>query len=462
MDWNQLIEWDRKYYMHGKASREEYRPSPVVRTEGVYMVDRDGRRILDMHNGSSVNAGHGNARIIGEIKNALDRYGFVWESYLTDYRAEVSKLIVEDLVGADGWAGKTRFVASGSEAVEEALLVAKLYTQRPFVISMNWSYHGWTEGAGSCTATRNSRNILISSKDRKVYGVPGMPASGYHFVQPPYAYRCPFGPGCADCDEAALGELEHLIMALGPEKVAAVITDIVLGGAAIVLSRTYVEGVRRITREHGIVWIDDEVITGFGRTGRWFCYQHYDVPPDIMVMGKGISSNYIPAGGIVISREIAEFFDAYRWSHMPTNSGHPIGMAAILGNIRFMMEEKIPEHVARLGAQVESRLAALERAHRCVGHYEGMGLLWGIEIVKDKATREPVVKEDREFVTMGDTAGWPSQFILKKCLERDVYISGIFPNTLRIIPPLTITADELDTAMDALDHALTAFDRTLA
>lgn len=461
-DWDQILEWDRKYYLHTKAARDEYVAKPVARMDGVYMIDPDGRRILDMHNGSSINGGHGNRRIIEEIKRALDRYDFTWETYLTDYRAMVSKRIVADLMGRDGWAGRAHFVASGSEAVEEALFVAKAVTQRPFVITMNWSYHGWTEGAGSCTATRNSRNLLIGRKDDRILEVPGFPAPGYYVVQTPYKFRCPFGPACTDCDDVALRELERTIVALGHRKVAAVITDIVLGGAGIVLSRKYIEGVRRLTRQHGIVWIDDEVITGFGRTGKWFCYQHYGVTPDIVVMGKGISSNYIPAGGIVVSKEIAAFFDDFRWSHMPTNAGHPISMAAVLGNIEFLMEEKIPERVAELGKYVEARLNDLQARHACVGHIEGLGLFWAVEIVKDKETNEPVVPEDRDFIAQGDTSGWPTSFILRKCLEKGVYISGIFPNTIRIVPPLTITSAELDAALDALDYALTAMDAELA
>lgn len=458
-DWDKLIQWDRKYYMQTLASQAEYVPKPIAGTDGSYMIDHKGRKILDMHNGSSVNAGHRNRRIIDSITSALERHDFVWESYLSEDRAIVSQLIVEELMGQDGWAGKAHFVSSGSEAVEEALFVAKAYTQRSQVITMNWSYHGWTAAAGSCTAVRNSRNILIPRGPGKVLEVPGFPSPDYHVAPTPFAYRCSHGNHCNDCDGAALDELEKMIVRIGPQNVAALITDIVLGGAVIVLSPRYVEGIREITRKYGIVWIDDEVITGFGRTGRWFCYQHYDVRPDIVVMGKGISSNYIPTGGIVISREIADFFAEYRWSHLPTNSAHPISMAAVRGSITSLRDDKIVEKVADDAVYVAERLAAIEKAHGCVGHYEGMGLLWGIEIVRDKKTREPVVKADKDFVSIGDTSKWPSRFILQKCLERGVYLSGIFPNTLRIIPPLTVTRPELDQVFGALDYGLSAFQR---
>lgn len=460
-DWAQLIEWDRKYYMRTKSAADEYVAKPVQGTDGVYMTDGTGQRILDMHNGTSVNAGHGNRYIIDTIKQALDRHDFVWETYLTDYRAAVCKLLVEDIMGPDDWAGRARFVSSGSEAVEEALMVAKTYTQRRNIISLKWSYHGWTTAAGSCNGTRNSQNLLVSPKDKTILEVPGFPLPDVHMVHTPDPYRCPYGADCNDCDGAALEELEQTIRKLGTDSVAAVITDIAYGGLGLVLSRRYVEGVRALTKKYGIVWIDDEVITGFGRTGKWFAYQLYSVKPDIVVLGKGLCSNYIPSGGIVVSRDIAEFFNQYRWTHAATNASHPIMMAAIWASTTYLRDHDIPDKAAKDGDYIRTRLNDLERRHRCVGFVQGIGLLWGIEIVKDKKTKEPFVAADRDFVTNVDTSRWPNNLILRKCLKQGVYLSGIYPNTLRIAPPLTITRPEIDKVLDVLDGALTEFEHEM-
>lgn len=218
-----------------------------------------------------------------------------------------------------------------------------------------------------------------------------------------------------------------------------------------------------MTKKLGILWIDDEVMCGFGRTGKWFAYQHWlpDVTPDIMVIGKGMVSAALPAAGVVVSKDIAKFFDQYRWGHYSTYSAHPVCMAAVVANIKAMIEEKIPDRAAKMGVYLGEKLKDLEDRHKCVGNVSGMGLFWAVELVKDKETKEPFVKEDRNAYFWGDISKYPSRIVAQKCLEKGVIVGGWLPNTLRIAPPLVITEDEINHGIAALDYAFTHLDKML-
>ena len=463
VDWDKVVEWDKKYYLRIKQSSEEWTPVPVERVEGCYIITPDGTKILDFLSGLiSVNAGQRQPRVIEAIKHALDRYGYVWEVMQTPYKSLAAKLIVEDILGKDGWAGKVRFTSSGSEANEEALIIAKLYTGKPFIISREFSYHGWTLGAGSCSTFRWWRGTLANSRG-EYREVPGFPAQGFFVARAPFCYRCPYGyDSPSDCQSggyvACLRDLEYMIQNLGPQNVAAIITEIISGGGLVVSPPEWIKGLRDLTRKYGILWIDDEVMTGFGRTGRWFCYQHYGVTPDIMTMAKGIVSSQLPAAGVVVSKEIARFLEEYRWWHAVTFSSHPVVMAAVCENIKFMMEEDLPGRAATMGEYLGIRLNELEPKHKCVGQVSGLGLFWGIELVRDKKKKEPFFPEDRFTKGAGDVSKWAVNIVQAKALEKGVLVGGFAPNCLRIGPALTVTREEIDRAVDAIDYALTALD----
>jgi taurine--2-oxoglutarate transaminase len=462
--WNKIIEWDRKYYLQIKYAMKEWHPLPIAEADGRYLIDKDGTRILDMLSGLiSVNIGQRNPKVIEYVKKALDKYSYVWEVFTTPDKAEAAKLIIEDILGPDRWAGKVRFVNSGSEANEEAIILARLYTNRPFIISRQMAYHGWTMGAASCVGLPAWRSTIASPDTSEVRSLPFLPAPGFYLAPPPHCYRCPYGfeyPNCkVDGKVACWKATEDMIMSLGPQNVAAVITEIIAGGALVISPPEYIQELRKFTRKHGILWIDDEVMTGFGRTGKWFCYQHYGVTPDIMTMAKGISSCYLPAAGVVVSKEIAEFFEKYRWWHAVTFSAHPVSMAAVVANIKYMMEERIPERAAELGKYLGKRLKEQEEKHKCVGWVGGKGLLWGIEIVRDKKTKEPFIREDRYFTGAGDISDYPMNKILAHCyFGKNTIISGFVPNGIRIGPALTATKEEIDEGIEALDYGLSVID----
>jgi taurine--2-oxoglutarate transaminase len=463
-DWSRAIERDRKYCFHPNEALSEWIPFPVGGCDGAYIIDAKGNRILDFHSGMiSVNAGQRNRKIVEAIKDALDNYGYVWEAFTTPQKSRAAEMIVEDILGPDRWAGKAHFLGSGSEANEEALQIAKLYTNHPFVVTREYAYHGWTQGAGACTRMNWVRGSLASPTSNEHRPVPGFPSEGYFPAPAPYCYRCPYGyNGPNECQVggqvACLSEMEHMILSIGPENVAAVITELISNGSLVVSPKEWVIGLRELTKRYGILFIDDEVMTGFGRTGKWFCYQHYGITPDIMTMGKGMASSALPAAGVVVSKEIGDYFDRYRWWHVATFSSHPAVMAAVVANISYMIEEDLLGRSERMGRYLEKRLREIEPKHRCVGNISGMGLFWGIEIVRNARTKEPFVKEGHNVTGAGQTSHWPTNLVHRKALEKGVLIGEWSPNIVRLGPALIVTEEEIDRGVDALDYGLSAVD----
>jgi taurine--2-oxoglutarate transaminase len=277
------------------------------------------------------------------------------------------------------------------------------------------------------------------------------------FAVAPAPEHYPWSGELVDGRLPSVVETERLLLELGPENVAAFLSDVSVA-PGIHPPPGYVPQIRELTRRLGVLWIDDEVLCGFGRMGRWFGYQAYPgVTPDIMTLGKGMIGAALPAAGVVVSREIAAFVQERRWWLAITMAAHPVAMAALVANIRAMQDEGAVENAARVGAYLGARLKELER-HACVGQVAGEGLFWLVDLVRDKRTAERFVPDDRGAMGPGDVAAWPVNRIAASCLERGVFVSGFVPNTLRIAPPLNVTERECDEAVTALDAALAELD----
>ena len=457
--WDEVREWDERYYLHPFKAASEYHHQAVERGEGSYLVLADGSRVLDfLSQYCCVNLGQSQPQIAAAISEAASRFAYLSEPWATDYRATASKLIVEDLLGPDDWAGGVRFVSTGSEAIEMALMVARLYTGRSVVVTQEFSYHGWTEGSVGTTGVRGMRGNL-STADGEVREVPTY-IDQHNYALAPAPSHWPEWTG--ELDDGRLPcvvQTERLIQELlGPENVAAFICD-VSQAPGIHPPPEYIPQIAEMCRRLGVLWIDDEVLCGFGRMGTWFGYQAFPgVTPNIMTLGKGMMGAAVPAAGIVVNNEIAEFLRARRWWNAITMAAHPLAMAALVANIEIMLEQDIVANAARMGEYLGPQLVELESRHPSVGHVNGAGLFWLVELVKDKATAERFVHEDRRTMGAGDVSAWPVNRIAASCLERGVYISGFVPNTLRIAPPLTVTEAECDEAIAALDAALGELD----
>ncbi len=459
--WDDMRRWDERYYLHPFKTADEYHHIGVERGDGAYLVLSDGRRVLDfLSQYCCANLGHSQTRIAAAIAEAAGQMAYLSEPWTSEYRAKAAKLIVEDLLGPDDWAGGVRFVATGSEAIEMALMVARLYTGRNIVVTQEFSYHGWTEGSGGTTGVRGMRGNL-STADGQVREVPTYVDQHNYAIAPAPSHWPDWQGELADDGRLpCVVETERLITdLLGPENVAAFVCD-VSQAPGIHPPPQYIPQIAEMCRRLGVLWIDDEVLCGFGRMGTWFGYQASPgVTPDIMAIGKGLTGASVPAAGIVVNNEIADFLRAHRWWHAITMAAHPLAMAAVVATIELMVDEELVERASRMGEYLGPRLLELESRHPSLGHVNGAGLFWLIELVKDATTAERFIVEDRNTMGTGDVEAWPANRIAAACLERGVYIGGFLPNTLRIAPPLNVTEAECDEAIAALDAALDELDQ---
>lgn len=470
VDWGELTELDKKYFLRPITTEKEYSPLPIAKAEGAYLVTPEGVKLLDfMSVLHCANAGAYHPKIAKAIKEYTDYFGYLYEGgFIEQMRPRVCKTLIEECFRRD--MARVGFVNSGSEAVEYALMTARVYTGKPYVITRWYDYHGWTAGAVSHTVIPYLRDTAIKPVEK-----PGqapdvrVPTGGiipYAAVAPPpYCYRCPIGHTYPECKDrkgmlACINTLKEIIQTYQPS-VAAVITEVVQGSCGVFAPPPeYNAQLRQITKELGVLWIDDEVICGFGRTGPWFGYQNWDIKPDIVTFAKGLTSSHFPVGGMAISPEIAKWFDERRWWHASTFASHPLGMAAAYATLKVYKEEKlIPDYAQKIGKKLEDELKGIEDRHKCVGNVSGIGLIWGMELVKNKETKEPIVPEDRFHFWHDDMSKIPSKMVLAKCIERRVLVSTFAANNVTLMPTLAVTDTDVDRAIEVLDKALEAVDK---
>lgn len=459
---------DRRLVLHALQTAEEYDVPEVVSAQGCWLTLADGTRLLDMHGQyMSAGMGHGDPDLRAALHAAIDSVDFVCESFSHAAKGRAARLLLEETTEGSDWAGAVRFVCTGSEAVELALLMARLYTDRPTIITEQGAYHGWTPGANAATSMPYLRNVYMNPSTGEVRVPRGVTPDP---VAP--APICAFcGPGntCSRCvlpdgRLAYVVETERMIRSIGVGRVAAYITELYHGAAGFMVPDPYPQQVREMTERLGIVWIDDEAIAGAGRTGKWWAYQHYGVEPDLLVTAKGLSSSAAPAGAVMASKPIAEFFRAGRWNAVSTFAGHPLSVAAVAANIETMVRDHVVEHAAAVGSYLEQRLHDLAAAHPSVGGVSGRGLAWSVELVKNAETGERWIPGDR-WHNPGfdrDPDVWPGQFVASECMAHGVWVLNFVPNAVTLAPPLRISRDEIDLGVRALDAALTALDHLAA
>jgi taurine--2-oxoglutarate transaminase len=465
VNWEQVREWDETYYLHVKQAAKEYRFLPVSRTEGNYVHLVGGHKVLDFVSQIiGANLGYRHPRVTAAIKEAADKIGFVQELFCTEYRSRAAKLIMEDILGADGWAGRMRFVNTGSEANEHAFAIAKQVTGRPNIITREYAYHGSTSGAAGASRNRFYRSSFASPDSGEIRDVPNFPGTGFHIVPAPYCYRCSLGhsyPSCKQPDGrlACILASENLVRTLGPETIAAFVTEIFYGGSCIHPPPEYIPQLREMTRRLGILWIDDEVVCGFGRCGKWFAYQLYEgVTPDIMTIGKGMNGCALPGGAVIVSRRIADEMDRYRYWTGSTHAGHPIVAASVAAAVEFMLEENIPQVAAEKGIVLAEKLQWLQNEHKCVGLVQSVGLLGGFEVVRNRETKKPFIEEDRFATFAGDISRYPEVMIAERCVLNGVMVGSNVPNAIRVAPPLTIRDEEMEFGFEVIHKVLGEID----
>ena len=430
-------ELDRAHVFHSWSAQAAVKPMVITRAEGSYVWDGEGNRLLDFScQLVNTNIGHQHPVVVAAIKAQADRICTIAPQHANDQRSEAARLIAE--LAPDGME-KVFFTNAGAEAVENAVRMARLHTGRIKVLSRYRSYHGGTQTAVNLTGdTRRWQND---------YGAAGV----VHFFGP-FLYRSVFYAETEEEEcERALAHLRDVIQFEGPSTIAAIVLESIPGTAGIMVPPPgYLQGVRALCDEFGIVYIADEVMAGFGRTGRWFAFEHGDVAPDLITFAKGVNSGYIPLGGVIIKDAIAHSFDERVYPGGLTYSGHPLACAAAVATINLMREEGIVENAARIGREVLGPgLADLSARHRSIGEVRGLGVFWALDLVKDPATKEPLAPYGRTSPAMNE--------LVAACKAR-----GLLPFTnyhrLHVVPPCTVSDAEAKEGLATLDEALSVAD----
>jgi taurine---2-oxoglutarate transaminase len=417
----------------------------IVRGEGRHLYDADGKKYFDLASGLiAVNLGHGHPKVVAAIQEQAAMLGYAAPSFFHDKRAELA----EELSKISPWAPsgegcRTFFTTTGAESNDDAVRIARAITGRHKVLTAYRSFHGAT-----------GTSIMMSGEDRRWGGEPGPPSISRFFA--PYPYRSPFHATSAEEEtHRAIEHLERILMHEDPKRVAAIVIEPVVGSnGVIVYPDGYLPALRALTEKHGILLVMDEVMTGFGRTGAAFGSTRFGVVPDMITFAKGVSSAYIPLGGVMVREKLASSFDARALPSGHTYSGHPMCVAAGLATVRVYQEEKLFERGRELEAMMRPALATIAEKHRTIGDARGIGAFFAIELVKDKKTKEPLVPWH------GDGPGVMKNLYVE-LRKRGVYSFGKF-NCVMVAPPLTTTKPELDEALAALDEALGAFEASLA
>ncbi len=413
--------------------RIKYFPLVVARAEGAKLWDLDGNEYIDFLCGAATtNIGHRHPKVVKAIKEQCDK--FIHNTLAYSYyenAVELARRLTEITPGV--FPKRVAYGLSGSDANDGTIKLARSYTGRQKIISFLKSYHGTTYGAISLSG--------ITIRMRRKLG-PFLPEI-YH-VPYPDCYRCPFKLEYPECGLSCLGFIESLFdTIIPPEEVAALIIEPIQGdGGVIIPPNDYLPRLMKLCEDHGILFAAEEVQTGFGRTGKWFAVMHWNLEPDIMILAKAIASG-MPLSAIVARKEIMEAWEAP--AHLFTTEGNPLSCAAAIATIDVMREERLPERAARLGEYLMKRFTEMMDRHKLIGDVRGKGLLIGVDLIKDRKTREPARDETLKV-------DW-------RCWEKGLILIHFGKSVLRIAPPLTITEEEADKALGIIEESIDEVER---
>ena len=409
------------------------------RAEGVYFYDRQGRRYLDfLAQIFNCNLGHGNRRVIEAIQRQAERYCCVSPQLVSDEKKAIARALAERTPGD---LNKCFFVNSGSEADDQAFILARLVTGRPKIFSKYRSYHGTT-----------TAGLGVGGDPRRSAIEPSPPGGTIRFFDP-YCYRCDFGLTYPECGIHCLGALERQLQLENPATVAAIVVEPVTGAAGgFPLPDDYLTRLRQLCDKYGILLIADEVITGFGRTGAWFGVDHEHIVPDMLVLAKGLTSWYVPMGAVVVRDKIAEHFETRMLPLGSTYAAHPLACVAALACLEEYERLNLISNARRMGDLLFRRLRELAKKHSCVGDVRGKGLLACVELVRDRETKTPLIPPNVDSPI-------PMQ-IRRKAWEEGIHLLAR-GSLLMLSPPLIITEEHVDEGIDKLGRVLSSIDQLI-
>lgn len=440
MNGQEIKEMQVKYNLQSWSKQKGINPIPIEKADGIYMWDFDGNRYSDMSSQLvNLNVGHNCRPIIEAIKEQAEKYCYLSPSYGSEPRAKLAKMVV-DLMPDN--MGKVFFTNGGADANENAVKIARMFTGRNKIFSRYRSYHGSTFGAGNLTG-----------EPRRYPLEPGIP--GFVKFFDPYVYREPIRFASEkEASDYYVAKLREQVIYEGPESVAAIVMETITGSNGVIIPpEGYLQGVRKICDEFGIMMICDEVMAGWGRTGKMFAFENFGVKPDIVSFAKGVTCGYVQLGGVVVSKEIAAYFDDHLLSCGLTYSAHPLACAAGIACVNYYKDANILENVNRVGKVLGDILEELKEKHACVGDVRYIGLFSSIELVKDKATKEPLVPYGKDPEgRMGKIIG---------ALKAKGFMTYSHENMIFVSPPLIISEEQIREEMAKVDEVLAEVDRTI-
>ena len=428
-------------HTYGTWRRQKgWTPLHVVDAEGCYFTDSDGKRYLDFSAQlMCVTLGHKNPAVVKAIQEQAEKLAFIGPGFATDVRAELAKLLLEVLPkGLE----KYFFATSGTEANEAAIKIARMVTGKTKIISRYRSYHGST--LGSIAATGDPRRWAME---------PASKIPGVIFAPEVNCYKCPMLHTYPGCGIACAEYIEHMIR--NESDVAAVMVEPVVGTNGVLIPpKEYMPRLRKICDDHQVLLIADEVMSGWCRTGEWFAMNHWNVVPDILTTAKGITNAAIPLGLCATTGKIAAYFDEHFFSHGHTYEAHPLTLAPAIASIEEMKRMNLAQRAKEMGAYLGAKLDELKPKHPAIGEVRGIGMFWAVELVKNRATKQPFNDG------VDKVAGKPLVVdrVAARMMGNGVYLQAWISHFV-IAPPLIITREEIDTAVGVFDEALSLADQ---
>jgi taurine--2-oxoglutarate transaminase len=436
-----IVALTKEHSFFSWSAQGSVNPIPMARGKGVYFWDANGKRYFDLNSQlMCVNIGHGDERVIKAIQDQAAELTYAGPSMATKVRAEIGRELASVMPGD---LKKFFFTLGGAEANESALKMARAVTGRQKIITRYRAYHGATAGA-----------ITLTGDHRRWANEPGIP--GVIRIFDPYKYRSPLyreGEGDEVFARKCLDQIEEVLMYEGPHTIAAFFIETVTGTNGILIPPDgYLQGLREICDRHGILLICDEVMAGLGRTGAWFAVDHWQVVPDIITMAKGLTSAYMPLGAVALNGRVADHFEKNVFYGGLTYSAHPMCLAAAVANLRVLKEDDLVGNSARMGVVMGELMDELKAEHKSVGDVRNIGLFGVIELVKNRATKEPLAPY---------TGGGPEMTKLGAFLKDKGVYAFTWRNMLHTNPPLCVTEAELREVFAVINEALAIADESV-
>ena len=439
-DRHQILKQNLEHTIFSWSKQGGLNPIHADRAKGVYVYDKDGKSIIDFSSQlMCVNLGHGDERISQAVQKQMSELSYVFPGMATDVRGRLGKKLADI---APGDLNKTFFTLGGADAIENAIKIAKMYTGRHKIVTNYRSYHGATHGA------------IAAGGDPRRHPVDSNVMTNVIHVENPYFYRCPwYSETPEQCAERCAENLERTLLYQNPESVAAIIMEGESGSSGCIkYPKGYMKKVREICDKYGILLVSDEVMSGFGRCGQWFAIENHDVTPDMIVMAKGLTSAYLPLGGVIVSDKIMEKFNDHPLVIGLTYSAHAASCAAALEAINIYENDGLIEQARARGTYMDQQVAKLMEKHPSIGDWRNTGLLGCIELVKNRKTKEPVTPWNAKAKDMEVTSR-----MMAKIRELGLF-TFVRWNWIFVAPPLIISEDQIDEGLDIISQTIAIAD----